>query len=309
MGEALAENAQEGSLLARLLPQPESPEPTEQPVQRSIAPAAAPAPAANANQDLRLLLARTLQMEAGNQGFEGMVDVGSVIRNREVSGNYGDGIAGVILRPGQFSAWNGVTGYAGGEQGQPTDFTPNAQAFAAADAVLSGEYEDRTGGATHYYAILENSPAPSWTNDSFRRIGGGDHYFGDADGVGSVIGNTGAVNSSYRGPTGSDTAQSPTGTPVDPVAQMQGENVQLAPQTEQQVDQPAAQQRRSIVPSSSGARVGQVSAPATVNVAGQQQSASQIDPNAAITPTTKPVDTVKNQYQWLQTHFKSGAAA
>ena len=150
-------------------------------------------PAAGATQDTRLMLARTLQMEAGNQGLEGMIDVGSVIRNRAASGRYGEGVEGVIMRPGQFSAWNGVTGYAGGEQGQNTNFTPNADALAAADAVLSGQYQDRTGGATHYYAELPNSPAPSWTNDSFRRVGGGDHYFGDADGVGAVNGNNGPI--------------------------------------------------------------------------------------------------------------------
>lgn len=147
-----------------------------------------------ATQDTRLLLARTIQMEAGNQGFEGMKDVGAVIRNRAASGRYGEGIEGVILRPGQFSAWNGVTGYAGGEQGQNTNFTPNEQALAAADAILSGQYEDRTGGATHYYAVLENSPAPSWTNDTFRQIDG-DHYFGDADGVGAINGNNGPIAS------------------------------------------------------------------------------------------------------------------
>lgn len=153
----------------------------------------------NAGASTRDMLARTLQMEAGNQGLNGMIDVGSVIRNRAASGRYGDGIEGVIMRPGQFSAWNGVTGYAGGEQGQSTDFTPNEDAYAAADAILSGQYEDRTGGATHYYAELPNSPAPRWTNGSFRRIDG-DHYFGDADGVGAVNGNTGPLMGSPRTP-------------------------------------------------------------------------------------------------------------
>lgn len=153
-------------------------------------------PAAGATQDTRLMLARTLQMEAGNQGIEGMIDIGSVIRNRAASGRYGDGVEGVIMKPGQFSAWNGVTGYADGEQGQDTNFTPNADALAAADAILSGQYQDRTGGATHYYAELPNSPAPNWTNDSFAKIGNGDHFFGDADGVGAVNGNNGPVANS-----------------------------------------------------------------------------------------------------------------
>lgn len=136
------------------------------------------------NANTRLLLARTLQAEAGNQGMEGMLAVGSVIRNRAASGRYGEGIEGVILKPGQFSAWNsrrnpdGSFVYAGGEQGQNMDFTPNEEALAAADAILSGNYEDKTNGATHYYnpAISQ----PKWGNSNFRRIG--DHVFGFGDG-------------------------------------------------------------------------------------------------------------------------------
>jgi len=141
----------------------------------------------------RLMLARTLQAEAGNQGYQGMLDVGSVIRNRAATGNYGDGVQGVIMRPGQFSAWNSVTGYAGGEQGQNMNFTPNEEALRAADAILSGQYQDRTGGATHYYANIPGvSGVPSWSNSSFRQIDG-DHFFGRADGEGAIQGNTGPI--------------------------------------------------------------------------------------------------------------------
>ena len=63
----------------------------------------------------RELLARTLQAEAGGEGLGGMLAAGSVIQNRVASGNYGQGLRGVIMKPGQFSAWNGVTGYAGGQ--------------------------------------------------------------------------------------------------------------------------------------------------------------------------------------------------
>jgi spore germination cell wall hydrolase CwlJ-like protein len=145
--------------------------------------------------DTRLMLARTLQAEAGNQGYEGMLDVGSVIRNRAASGKFGDGsIEGVIMQPGQFSAWNSVTGYAGGEQGQNMSFQPSKQAMDAADAILRGDYQDRTGGALNYYAVIPAvSGVPSWSNDSFRKIDG-DHFFGSASGQ-TFKGNTGA----YRG--------------------------------------------------------------------------------------------------------------
>jgi len=134
------------------------------------------------DQSDELMLARTLQAEAGNQGYEGMLDVGSVIANRMGDKRYGDGtLKGVIMRKGQFSAWNGVTGYAKGEQGQNMNFQPNAQALNAARAILAGQYEDRTRGATHY--VNKNISNPSWGGAAtYKR---GDHWFGQADGPGS----------------------------------------------------------------------------------------------------------------------------
>lgn len=141
-----------------------------------------PRPAIQANDDDVLMLARTLQAEAGNQGLDGMMDVGSVIANRVGDSRYGDGtIRGVVMKNGQFSAWNGVTGYAGGEQGQNMNFQPNAEAMAAAQAIISGNYEDRTNGATHY--VNKNISNPSWGNNvTYQR---GDHWFGQADGPGN----------------------------------------------------------------------------------------------------------------------------
>lgn len=134
----------------------------------------------------RDLLAKTLQAEAGNQGLGGMLAVGSVISNRLGSGqSWRD----VILAPGQFSAWNKVTGYAGGEQGQNmAKIKPSEDAYAAADAILSGNFVDVTGGATHYYN-------PRISNPKWGARGGGDwqkigaHLFGKAGAF-----NTGASN-------------------------------------------------------------------------------------------------------------------
>tara|TARA_R110002153_G_scaffold59161_2_gene161702 strand:- start:2025 stop:3536 length:1512 start_codon:yes stop_codon:yes gene_type:complete len=129
----------------------------------------------------RELLARTLQAEAGNQGYDGMLAAGSVIMNRANATGYGDGMRGVILKPGQFSAWNSSTGYAGGEQGQDmANMRASGEAYKAADALISGTYDDATGGATHYYnpAISQ----PKWgqkAGDEWKRIG--DHVFGFAD--------------------------------------------------------------------------------------------------------------------------------
>jgi N-acetylmuramoyl-L-alanine amidase len=126
----------------------------------------------------RELLAKTLQAEAGNQGIGGMLAVGSVIRNRMKQGG---SLSDVILAPAQFSAWNKVTGAVGGEQGQDmAALRPSEDAYAAADAILSGNAPDLTGGATHYYNPSISNPA--WGKE---KAGGdwtkiGAHIFGKA---------------------------------------------------------------------------------------------------------------------------------
>ncbi len=129
--------------------------------------------------DDRELLARILMAEAGNQGPVGMTAVGNVIMNRASATGYGDGIRGVIMKPGQFSPMNSVTGYASGEQGQDIgSLRPSATSYMVADALLSGRTGDITGGATHFFnPDISN---PSWASGKqFSRIG--DHVFGSAD--------------------------------------------------------------------------------------------------------------------------------
>ena len=129
--------------------------------------------------DDRELLARILMAEAGNQGPVGMTAVGNVIMNRANTTGYGDGIRGVIMRPGQFSPMNSVTGYAGGEQGQNIDsLRPDETHYMVADTLLSGNAGDLTGGATHFFN--PDFSNPSWAEGKdFSRIG--DHVFGSAD--------------------------------------------------------------------------------------------------------------------------------
>ena len=135
----------------------------------------------------REMLAATLQAEAGGEGIGGMVAAGAVIRNRAETGKYGgNSISGVIMQPGQFSAWNGVTGYAGGEGAiDMSNLRVSEDAYKAADATLSGNYQDPTGGATHYYNPAVATPA--WGQG--QTPGGGqwttigNHVFGNPDGV------------------------------------------------------------------------------------------------------------------------------
>lgn len=142
----------------------------------------------------RDLLAKTLEAEAGNQGLGGMMAVGSVIANRMKQGG---SLRDVILAPAQFSAWNKVTGAAGGEQGQNMEaIKPSKDAYAAADAILSGNFVDVTGGATHYYN--PSISQPKWGKEKaggdWLKIGG--HLFGKADGF-----RTGAATMDGQQPT------------------------------------------------------------------------------------------------------------
>jgi hypothetical protein len=129
----------------------------------------------------RELLAKTLMAEAGNQGYLGMLAAGSVIMNRVNSGGYGKGIQGVIMKPGAFSPWNSVTGAARGEQGQNmAAIKPSEEAYRVADQLLSGQAEDPTGGATHFYN--PDISSPSWGvqgGGNWTKIGA--HVFGRAD--------------------------------------------------------------------------------------------------------------------------------
>jgi spore germination cell wall hydrolase CwlJ-like protein len=130
--------------------------------------------------DEKLMLAKTIQAEAGNQGPDGMLAVGAVIANRSRTGKWGESLTDVILSPGQFSAWNSVTGYAGGEQGQDmSNVRPSEEALNAAEAIIEGGYQDPTDGALNYFAIIPGvSEKPAWANDGFKKLG--DHYFGTA---------------------------------------------------------------------------------------------------------------------------------
>ena len=130
------------------------------------------------NLSARDILARTLEAEAGNQGALGMMSVGSVIMNRLKNPAYGSDIHSVILQPGQFSVWNKATGHAGGSQGRDmSSVIPSETAFMVTDQLLDQNYNDPTGGATHFYN-------PSLANPSWGKTAGGewktigDHIFG-----------------------------------------------------------------------------------------------------------------------------------
>lgn len=108
-----------------------------------------------------------------------MLAAGNVIFNRAQTKGYGEGIRGVIMKPGQFSPLNSVTGYAEGEQGVDMDaLNPSDTAYAVADALLSGAAGDITGGATHFYNPDISNPGWAEGKETTRI---GEHLFLRAD--------------------------------------------------------------------------------------------------------------------------------
>ena len=130
--------------------------------------------------DEREILAKTIMAEAGSQSKKGMLAVGAVIDNRRRGGTYGDKYSDVILAPGQFSPWNSVTGFAGGEQGQDMEnVKPSKEAYIAADKILKGGYTDVTNGSLNFYN--PNISTPDWgPSDTKDWINIGGHIFGTA---------------------------------------------------------------------------------------------------------------------------------
>ena len=132
------------------------------------------------------VLARTIEAEAAGEPYKGKIAVGSVIANRVASGSYGGsgGIKGVILKKGQFSPWNSYTGYAKGEQGKDMlNLKASEESYKAANAILTGNYTDETGGASHY--VNPSVSTPDWLPAMKARKKGtvtiGNHLFGNAD--------------------------------------------------------------------------------------------------------------------------------
>lgn len=136
-------------------------------------------------QDRQAMIA-TILGEAGNQGPTGMNAVGSVIRNRAVSGSFGgDTPAGVVTAKNQFEPWNTPEGRA-----RMARAAADPRQAAAADAAISAAYgeggqapNDPTNGATMFFdPKLQASlgrQVPPWAQGPGQDIG--DHrFFGGA---------------------------------------------------------------------------------------------------------------------------------
>jgi len=126
-------------------------------------------------------LALTLFGEARGEPIEGIVAVGSVVRNRvERPRRYSSTFRGVCVQPAQFSCWwlfGGETNYervygmarafVEGRgmplEGSSIDVWRECQFVA--EGLIGGQVRDRVAGATHYYAPAGMQPMgaiPIW---------------------------------------------------------------------------------------------------------------------------------------------------
>lgn len=87
------------------------------------------------------LLAALIQLEAGNQPYEGQLAVGAVVMNRVRSGRYPNNIADVIYAPGQFP-------YASTKVHEVMSRGPKASCIQAAQEAINGV--SNVGGFTHF---------------------------------------------------------------------------------------------------------------------------------------------------------------
>jgi spore germination cell wall hydrolase CwlJ-like protein len=203
-----------------------------QPTDDTSQPAAAPQPSASASaapppQGTTLTstplsptdrdyVIRTIAGEADHPA--GDAAVAAVIRNRLQSGQWGNTGQAVVQSPGQFSAWNKVTGYGGGAGGNDIVNNVDPAAYkrigATVDDVFSGKTPDPTGGALNFYAPggMSGGRPPSWWSQVSNPIHIGAQWYGTAPGENARV--TGGANAAPPLPAPGAQARPITPTPV-----------------------------------------------------------------------------------------------
>jgi N-acetylmuramoyl-L-alanine amidase len=126
----------------------------------------------------RDLMIRTTLGEARGQPLDGQIAVAAVIRNRMLSGKFGQSIREIVIAEAQFEPWVRrrceLTRY--------NDRTPGwSQAEKSVDAALSGN--DPTNGALFFAEISvvkkrRNWRALAWIEQLINPVMIGDHTFG-----------------------------------------------------------------------------------------------------------------------------------
>ena len=99
--------------------------------------------AVEASYDEVTILGALIQLEAGNECYDGQVAVGAVVMNRVRSGSYPNSISDVVYQRGQFSVRDRVAGVAAGGV--------KSSCLQAAQQAINGT--DNTGGALQFAPI------------------------------------------------------------------------------------------------------------------------------------------------------------
>ena len=132
---------------------------------------------ANLSPEDRDAVIRTVLGEASDQGVAGQAAVANVIRNRQLAG-FRPTASGVVFQKGQFEPWMN-------RASELNAISPESQSYKNAgqiiDQVYSGNYEDPTKGATHFYAPgLQHALGrndPSWASQYTKTAQIGGHTF------------------------------------------------------------------------------------------------------------------------------------
>ena len=122
------------------------------------------------------LATTTIYLEARGESTEGKIAVGRIIRNRMAEKFFSDGtVAGTVLRPWQFSAWDSDTpGRAAAANLDDTD----PLVAACLDAWRLSALDDAgIKDALLYYAPLAVKRAPNWAIERLFMIAIGRHRF------------------------------------------------------------------------------------------------------------------------------------
>ena len=112
-------------------------------------------------------LATAVYHESRGEPVQGQAAVANVILNRVASERYPDSVCGVVYQPHQFT------------DVEKTKPKRKSRAWSIAVTVSAlaylGEIEDRTDGATHYYA--QKKVTPYWATDKRTTTVIGNHTF------------------------------------------------------------------------------------------------------------------------------------
>lgn len=127
---------------------------------------------ANVSPQDRDMMIRTMFGEAGNEPTAGIQAVGNVIRNRVLSGKWGNSITSVVSAPSQFNGSPTDPVYGGPARNLSPDSDAYRKIGAIVDAIIEGRAKDVTGGAMNFYNPKISNPAWGVPADQALTIGG-----------------------------------------------------------------------------------------------------------------------------------------